>query len=800
MAGHETTRRDVLKAVGAAGIGATFLAGCHKHDPYDLRKPAVPGADSWAKGEERHIATACGQCEAGCGVQMRIVEGRAVKVEGNAACPINRGGVGPRGLSAPQVLYDPDRIVEPMRRVNGRDRDEWEAISWEDAIELVTERLEGLRENEQPHKLGIMNGRERGFVPEIWSRFATAFGTPNLFTPKRSEHGAQLAAMEYMQGVSELPVYDWSNAAFVLSLSSGVLDTSCQLLHFVRALGEKGRKAERARVFHVDSVHSRAAMVADESLQTAPGTHGALALGLAHILVRDGKYDAEFVEQHTSGFEDWEDAAGTSHMGFKTLLDRYTPEKVADICQVPVEKIERIARLLVTHRPSFALVGQEELRSSNGVKTAMAVHALNALLGAIDREGGVLVPNPVPLEDWPEVVTDDIADEGLEQTGLLEDVERLPWDVLPERILGAGESSLDTLFLTYANPVYSRPESDHWREALASIPFIVSFSPTLDETTSEFADLILPDCTWLERWEDSGALPSIGRAAFTFRQPVVDPLYNTRETADVVIALAQALGEEVGSAMPWKDMKSAFKKRIIGIYKAKSGSIVESKGATFLKRFFDEGYWAGDEYQYGDWDRVLKTKSGRFEFFSNKLWSQLERKAQAEGKSLAQLSGDWVGQTEPDLLCLPSYQPVAEAGDRSKFNLLLRPYRGGNYTANAGVSLPWLAELAPWTGRPIWRTEVEIHPTVADRYSIAQGDTVRVRSEVGELVGMARITAGVREEIVRIPQGGGRTAGGRFAEGWGANVMGLVSMKTMDPWGGSSPLLGTRVSIEKVNS
>ena len=116
MTAPKFDRRRLLFGGGAAA-GAAFLAGCaHEEDPFQLTKPAVPGAGTWARGEEKSVATACAQCPASCGVRVRVVEGRAVKVEGNSASPINEGGVGPRGLCAPQVLYDPDRIQTPLKR------------------------------------------------------------------------------------------------------------------------------------------------------------------------------------------------------------------------------------------------------------------------------------------------------------------------------------------------------------------------------------------------------------------------------------------------------------------------------------------------------------------------------------------------------------------------------------------------------------------------------------------------------------------------------------------------------------
>ena len=284
----QNSRRDLLKAASALGLGAS-ITGCDHVDHFLPNKPPVPGAAGWLRGEERNVATSCGQCDAGCGVLVRVFEGRAIKVEGNRDCPLNRGGIGPRGLSAPQVLYDPDRITGPLVADGPRGSGKWKSISWDDALALLSERLCELREGAGPERLGVLCGRERGMVRELWERFAQAYGTPNMFEGAMSEDGAQMAAMRAMQGIGDIPAYDWENARLVLSLGSGVLDASCQTLHFAR-MRDRGRgDMGRARILHVGPALSRAAMNADEWLSARPGTHGAFALGLAHILVRDGK-------------------------------------------------------------------------------------------------------------------------------------------------------------------------------------------------------------------------------------------------------------------------------------------------------------------------------------------------------------------------------------------------------------------------------------------------------------------------------------------------------------------------------
>ena len=342
MAGRDPTRRDFLTAAGVAGLGAA-LTGCERGDPFSPRKQPVPGSATWLRGEERHISTSCGQCDSGCGIQVRVVEGRAVSVAGNPVCPINRGGVGPRGLSAPQVLYDPDRVRQPMRLVGARGSGDWEPIGWEEAIGLLSDRLIDLRRRGEAHRAGVLCGRERGIVRELLRRFANAFGTPNFFEANSTSDGAVLGALRLMQGIAEVPAHDWENVHLVLSLGSGVLDASCQLLHFARARSGRRGGAGRARIVHVGPALSRTAMNADEWVSTRSGTHGAFALGLSHVLVRDGLHDLEFVEEHCSGFDDWEDESGRAHSGFASLLEDYDPERVAQICGVEADVIEQVA-------------------------------------------------------------------------------------------------------------------------------------------------------------------------------------------------------------------------------------------------------------------------------------------------------------------------------------------------------------------------------------------------------------------------------------------------------------------------
>lgn len=746
-----TDRRiDRRRFLGLAGTlaGGAALTGCHgEEDPYDLERPDVPGADAFVRGEERFVATACSQCAAGCGTRVRVVEGRAVKIEGNVESPVNRGGIGPRGLSALQALYDPDRVRGPLRRAAKGGA--LEPIGWDEALALLASRLGELRERGAPERLALVCGRERGMVLELWRRFAAAYGTRNVFDGRDGADGVAALAVRRMQGGDEPPAYDWANARYVLSIGTGILDSSCQLVAFARAQQERrvGAAGGRSKVVHCGAWRSRTAQHADEFHPLLPGSGGALALGLCHLLVRDGKHDAAFVAEHATGFDAWTDAAGVAHGGFAAALADHAPEQVAQRTGIAPAELERIARELIAQKPSFVVAGPEELLLENGVSTALAVHALNALLGAIDRSGGLLTQRAAPLDPWPEVEPDEAAQAGLARARLDGVGAARPaahgsvLDALPAAL---ERGDVEVLLLHESNPAWSRPGAARWRAALAKAPFVVSFSPYLDETCATLADLVLPDSSALERYEDAAPAPSVGFPVFGVAQPAVATLHDTRPTADVVIALAKALGDPLAAAFPWDDFRAALLKRVVGLHKAKRGTIVADKGSEFLKRFWDAGSWSAPGYAYEQWSEVLVTPSARFDF-------------------AAALDAPWDARDQP-LPAPPAARP-----------LRLLAVRRGTYAKGGGANLPWLRLVEHEFRAGDGRTAVRLHPETARAAGVAEGDRVELESDHGRVQVLVRLDDGTARGLVVMPEGDGHTAFGRFARGRGANVMELLA-------------------------
>jgi anaerobic selenocysteine-containing dehydrogenase len=740
MEDHTITRRLAL-----AGIGAALVPACKRQwsppedDPTSRSqiKPYVNGAEDYATYEERWFASSCAQCPAACGIRVRVVEGRAVRIEGNPANPLNRGGIGVRGMSGLQALYDPDRVSGPLRRIDGK----LVPISWEDGLATLAKALAEVR-GRAPEQLLVISGRERGFTHELLARLCRAFGTPN-FVDGSPGHTAVLAqAMEQTVGVREAPAFGWSHASAILSLEAGLLEDSCRSIYFARVAAAMRRdNKRRARLIHAGPAFDLAAYNADQWLQLRPGSSGALALGVCHVLLREGTYDRAVVERARGLVE------------FRALVAAFTPEHTAELTGLPAPSIVELAHELWDRRPVLAVVDERSLAFSNALETATAAIALSALLGAIENgNGGLrLAPEP-PLATWSEVALDEVARRASE-TPRLDGAGRAPFggsrsvlETLPAAIVAKPPS---VALLYHANPVYARAQPRRWREALARIPLVVSFSPFVDETVAEVAHLVLPDHTYLERLEDAPPAPGLPRAVAGIRRPVVVPQHDTRSTAEVVIQLARRLGEPIASAFPWRGERDAFEERWLGLHAAASGTIVESSPRAFLERLYEAGFWA-------DVDDAAPR--------------QVE-------------------------LALPStWSPPRWDGDPARFPLVLLPYRPLGYAEGSGANQPWLRSLRPRPGLADWTIAASIAPSDAPP-GIADGHPIRVTSAYGSLVLPANLDRRMTPGCVAIPTGGGHTAFGRWARGFGVNVMELLSPVPASD-SGASLLCTTRVRVE----
>jgi anaerobic selenocysteine-containing dehydrogenase len=210
-----------------------------------------------------------------------VVEGRAVKIEGNPEHPVNRGGLCSRGQAALQALYHPQRVYSPLRRLGDRGDGSWKLISWDEAIGEMAAKLAKLRAAGHPERLVLIDGESGTFTHDLWMRFFLAFGSPNhIGLGSARAAGVKLATLYTMGSYGLLP-YHLARARLVLAMGAEQLESSGQAMQFLRAAG-----ADRPRVVCVSP--RRPGCRFDEWIPIAPGGYGALALSLAHVLVRDG--------------------------------------------------------------------------------------------------------------------------------------------------------------------------------------------------------------------------------------------------------------------------------------------------------------------------------------------------------------------------------------------------------------------------------------------------------------------------------------------------------------------------------
>lgn len=823
----EIGRRGFLKISAGAALGlglSPFGLKAIQSFGQELEVPPGPGIETW-------VTSICQQCPGGCGINVKLVDGIPIKIEGNPVYPVNRGKLCPLGQAGLQVLYDPDRIKGPLTRTGQRGAGQWTSISWDEALETVAARLKELREKGEAHTAALVAGRCRGLIKSLFARFLQAYGSPNYLTSYTADVTEK--ALYLTQGIEDMVCYDLENANYIISFGCNLVETWWSPVRQLLAYGylRQGRPGVRTKIVQIDSRFSVTAAKADEWIPINPGTDAALALGLAHIMIKEGLYDQDFVAGHTFGFDDWADSEGIRHTGFKTLvLADYSPGEVSRVTGVPVETVIRLAREFASNRPALAAADRGVGLHSNGLYSRMAVHSLNALVGNFGKKGGILVQNYPQYAALPPEERDAIARKGLAMPRLDgAGTRKFPLaksvlTALPEAILSERPYKVNALFLYYSNPLFSSINPSGFQQALERVPFIVSFSPFMDESSAQ-ADLILPDHTYLERWQDDPTLATFGYPFFGIRQPVIEPLHQTRNTADVIIELAKKLGGAAAKSFPWKDYKELFLTAIEGIFKQAKGSVVgtafeaswykflEKRGwwaptynnlEEFWQQLVEKGGWWDPSYQFEQWSRLFKTPSGKFEFFSQLLKRKLEgltrEGSQEKGASreagMGQLLKELKVGAEDDAAFMPHHEPCRKMGDEKDYPFILNSFKLMTHAGGRGANQPHLQEILGLMAQRQWDSWVEINPHTAKELGIANGDWVWVESPAGKIKTRAKLFPGAMPQVVNIPYELGHTAYGRWARDRGVNPNRMIQ-GDYDYLAGSAVWFDTRVKIYK---
>ncbi|ULA58705.1 MAG: 4Fe-4S Mo/W bis-MGD-type domain-containing protein [Nitrospira sp.] len=495
----DVKRRTFLHALGLTAAG-TLLPGCDKEIrrlvPYILPDDEiVPGVADW-------YASTCGECDAGCGIIVKVMEGRAKKIEGNPLHPVNQGKLCAQGQAALQRLYNPDRLQGPLRRTGAQAEHRFTPVSWDEGLPELADRI---RHTKGPV---IMISRPlSGTLADVVSHFIESVkGSLYFYDP--SPELPLRAAVRQAFGIRDLPAYDMAEADYVLSFGAPFLEQWLSPVSFGIAFGRmrQGRKNRRGHFVHIEPRLSLTAASADRWLPIRPGMEGLLALGIGHLLLSD----------HRSSLP-----AGRLP-AYESLYGGVSLDDVAKHTDISQADIKGLAKSFAEADCPLAIGGGTACAHTNAFESHLAILGLNSIVGNINRPGGIRRYQSAGLATHPKV----------------------PW--LSERRIKELAQALEEtdqrpLLLLYdCNPLFSAPPTVPIQRLFDHASYIASFSGSLDESTVT-ADLILPDHHRLETWGDHVIGEASPHRAASLVQPVVVPLFDTRGLGDTMIDLTRRL-------------------------------------------------------------------------------------------------------------------------------------------------------------------------------------------------------------------------------------------------------------------
>lgn len=712
-------RRDFLK-LGAASTAV--LAVESRLGPIARAAELLEGGRSVNRTSglpRSFLPSTCTQCPAGCGTIGYVEESRLVKIGGNTKHISNEGALCARGQAGINALYDPDRLLKPLKRQGDRGQDRWVEIEWEEALSEVAQKMASIRGNPGTFMF-LTEDTERD---PLGRRFTYAFGSPNAIGATGVYDANKRVATALTWGIAgDMP--DVARSKYVLVFGANPLENHPSFVGFARRLIE-GVQQNQSKVVVFDVRLTNTTARAHELHYVEPGKMALVALAMANVIMQEGLFDGAFIQEWTN----------VSPQQLAQHLAQFSPERAEAETGVSALVIRRIATEFATTKPATTVSDFNLSSVSNGVQNERAVMLLNIITGNIDNRGGLCIPrqytlggfSPIPARPRESIFTnpDNVAFP-LQQAAaqVLEQVK--------DR-----KAPVNVLMTHQVNPVYSNPDGALSTEVLkdeALVPFHVAVTPYLNETAA-YADIILPEATYLEDWEIE-VRPSPEQVPFVaLRQPVVPPLESAKPFFEISRELANRVGGGMEQFFTFKDVSAYLKARIVNI-----DGLIKAGGLDYLKQ---HGVWfdpksrpSYSSYQAGGFN----TPSGKIEVFSQPLAAR-------------------------GFAPLPSYEPIKPVRELGEHDLVLAIYDTALHTDAKTGNCMWLDEIQH-------NNPALINPETAAKLGIKDGDKIKLirAASSGEakersIEAEAFITEGVHEKVIAMANGVGHTGFGRVAQG-----------------------------------
>ena len=802
------TRRQVLKASAVSGLGIITAAG---------GRPALKALAQTANGGKpppgQWLSTTCQGCTTWCPVQVKVVQGRAIKVRGNPHSLGNHGAICPRPHLALQQLYDPDRLKVPMKRTNpkkGRNEDpKFVAISWEEAISLLTDKMMELRKNEETEKFAVFRGRYTYMRDLMYSAVPKVFGSPNGISHSAICAEAEKFGPYFTEGFWDYRDYDLANTRYVLAWGADPLSSNRSVPHSISVWGQV---RDQARIAVIDPRLSATAAKADEWLPVIPGEDGALGVAIAHVMLTEGIWNREFVGDFVdgqnlfiTGQEVPEETFAENYTGglvkwWNIELKDKTPDWAAERCGIPADQIIRVARGFADAAPrAISWLSPGTAMQVRGGYTAMVAHALNGLAGSVDNKGGTLQKGKIPVNKTPSFkkYQDELSQKHskakkIDQRGYLQ------FPALNKGKSGGGvvtNNAADAMLNEdpyeikvaigyWNNFAFSCSGADRWEKALTKLPFFAHIT-THSAETSHFADIVLPAAHHM--FEKLGYLKSKQNlhAYATFNIPVVKPMWDVRmDETEVPWLIAESLAKK-GFDNLFNYYQNEYSDPETGAKPTNSKEFSLYALKTFTQPMWDSsqagygehgdavkgwddmvrlGVWNSNRYPYRTKWGKFKTVTKKFEFYSETLKKALTGHADKHSVTVNAVLEACKYTARDELAFVPHYEEAYRWGEPGEYPLIFFEHRSRLNREGRSANCTWYQEhknVDP--GDENWDDVLKINPVDGHALNLSDGDTIEVSSPTGKITCHVKLWEGVRPGTVAKCFGQGHWAYGRTA-------------------------------------
>jgi anaerobic selenocysteine-containing dehydrogenase len=808
-------RRDFLKVTAAAGTMAAI--GLPKLNAFAAEKTAAKTdspAGAW-------VASTCQGCTAWCPVEFYVQEGRAVKVRGNQLSKANGGYCCPRGHLMIQQLYDPDRVKVPMKRTNpakGRGIDpKFVPISWDEALDIVADKMIELRKANEPEKLMYMRGRYSPTSTDLlYGALPKIFGTPNYFSHSAICAEAEKMGSGYTQGFFGYRDYDLAKTKCLVVWGCDPLSSNRQVPN---AIAKFSNIMDQGTVIAVDPRFSTSAAKANEWLPIKPGEDGALAAAIAHVIMTEGMWsrefvgdfkegknlfikgqtvdEAAFVEKQTHGVVKW----------WNLELKDKTPAWAAEKTLIPEEQIIRVARSMGKAGSACSVwMGPGAAMTPRGTYAAMAIYALNGLLGSIETPGGVFQSSGAPTTKFPEV-KDLFLDELAKKSGKGKKVDGRGAKDMPAMMGGKAGSGVVTnnvantllknpgaikVFISsWSNFNFSCTGADRWDKAMAKIPFFVHMVTNASEMT-QFADIVLP-----ATFGPAEKLSIVTNMAnlhghMSIQQPVGKKLWDVKsEETEMVWLLAERLkakgfanlydyyasfedpetkkkpanaaefaeiAAKISSQKVWDGKEKLKGDKLTGWAEFRKKGIYNSETYAYKKN------WGKVNPETGKFEGKFRTESKKFEFYSVGLKKAFEDHAKKHNTTIDDILKVSGYEARGELAFVPHYESPKRHGSEKEYPFTFIDYKSRLNREGRSANTVWYQEFKKVDiGDDSWDDVIKINPVDGKKLGLQTGDMVRVTSTAGSIITKVKLWEGVRPGTAAKCYGQGHWAYGRVA-------------------------------------